>query len=290
MTSIKFSPLIAGTMKWGEWGKKYNTEEMQTVINCCLENNISSFDHADIYGDYSTEAAFGKAFNEMNLDRQKVQFISKCGIQLLGGLRKNIIKHYDYSAAYIINSVEQSLKNLHTEYLDLFLLHRPSPLMHADEIAEAINKLKQDGKILSFGLSNFSPSQTALINQKITVEYNQIEFSITHLDALQNGSFDYMQINNIRPMCWSPLGVVFTKTNEQTAAITKVMGELSEKYNAPAEVILLAWILRHPANILPVFGTADTARINCLMKATTIQMDLKDWFALWEAGMGEEVA
>ena len=290
MTSNKFSPLIAGTMKWGELGKKYNTAEMQTVINCCLENNISSFDHADIYGDYSTEAAFGKAFNEMNLDRKKVQFISKCGIQLLGGLRKNIIKHYDYSAAYIINSVEQSLKNLHTDYLDLFLLHRPSPLIQSDEIAEAINKLKDDGKILSFGLSNFSPSQTALINQKITVEYNQIQFSVTHLDALQNGSFDYMQINNIRPMSWSPLGIVFTKINDQTAAIKKVLVGLSEKYNASADVILLAWILRHPANILPVFGTADPARINCLMKATTIQMDLKDWFVLWEAGMGKEVA
>ena len=290
MTSINFSPLIAGTMKWGEWGKKYNTEEMQTVINYCLENNISSFDHADIYGDYSTEAAFGKAFNEMNLDRQKVQFISKCGIQLLGGLRKNIIKHYDYSAAYIINSVEQSLKNLHTEYLDLFLLHRPSPLMRSDEIAEAINKLKDDGKILSFGLSNFSPSQTALINQKITVEYNQIEFSITHLDNLQNGSFDYMQINNIKPMCWSPLGSVFTKTNEQTEVIKKVIGELSLKYNAPTDVILLAFILKHPANILPVFGTADPKRIGQLMTATKINLELTDWFYLLAAGIGEEVA
>ena len=290
MTSIKFSPLIAGTMKWGEWGKKYNTAEMQTVINCCLENNISSFDHADIYGDYSTEAAFGKAFNEMKLDRQKVQFISKCGIQLLGGVRKNTVKHYDYSAGYIINSVEQSLKNLHTEYLDLFLLHRPSPLMRSDEIAEAINKLKHDGKILSFGLSNFSSSQTALINQKITVEYNQIEFSITHLDALQNGSFDYMQINNIRPMCWSPLGIVFTKINEQTAAIKKVMGELSLKYNAPTDVILLAFILKHPANILPVFGTAYPKRIGQLMTATKINLELTDWFYLLAAGIGEEVA
>ena len=290
MAGIKFSPLIAGTMKWGEWGKKYNTAEMQRVINCCLQNNISSFDHADIYGDYSTEAAFGKAFNEMNIPRNEVQFISKCGIQLLGGIRKNTVKHYDYSKAYIINSVEQSLRNLHTEYLDLFLLHRPSPLMQSDEIAEAINKLKHDGKILSFGLSNFSAAQTALVNQKIIVEYNQIEFSVTHSDALQNGSFDYMQINNIRPMCWSPLGTVFTKINEQTAAIKKVIAVLSAKYDAPADVILLAWILRPPANILPVFGTADIARINCLMKATTIQMDLKDWFVLWEAGMGREVA
>lgn len=290
MNDTNFSPLIAGTMKWGHWGKNYNTAQMQTMINCCEENNITSYDHADIYGDYTTEASFGKAFNEMKLDRKKVQFISKCGIQLFGGIRKNIIKHYDYSAAYIIRSVEQSLINLKTDYLDLFLLHRPSPLMHADEIGEAIHKLKNNGKILSFGLSNFTSSQTAVINQKIKVEYNQIEFSVTHLEPLQNGSLDYMQVNNIRPMCWSPLGNVFTKTNEQTDAIKKVIAELALKYNASEDVILMSWIIKHPANILPVFGTTDPTKINQLIKATAINFELTDWFYLLTASVGKEVA
>ncbi len=287
MKNNSFSPLIAGTMKWGHWGKNYSTEEIKGVINCCVENNITSFDHADIYGDYTTEAAFGKAFNEMKINRQQVQFISKCGIQLLDGPRKNTVKHYDYSTSYIINSAEQSLKNLHTEYLDLFLLHRPSPLMHTDEIAEAITKLKNDGKILSFGVSNFTSAQTALISQKIKVEFNQIEFSLTHVDAFHNGSFEYMQLNNITPMCWSPMGKVFKTQNEQTAAIKKALGELAIKYNTAEDAILLAWIIKHPANILPVFGTADPKRIPQLMTASEINMELTDWFYLLTASTGE---
>ena len=223
----------------------------------------------------------------MKTNRQQVQFISKCGIQLLGGARKNYVKHYDYSTSYIINSAEQSLKNLKTEYLDLFLLHRPSPLMHTDEIAKAITKLKTDGKILSFGVSNFTSAQTALISQKINVEFNQIEFSITHIDALLNGSFEYMQLNNITSMCWSPLGTVFTKTNEQTASIKKTLVELAIKYNTTEDVILFAWIMKHPANILPVFGTAEPKRIAQLMTATNINMALTDWFYLLTASAGE---
>ena len=274
-------------MKWGTWGKNYNTAQMQTIINCCLENNITSFDHADIYGDYSTEAEFGKAFKEMNIDRDLLQFISKCGIQLLGGVRKNKLKYYDYSYEYIINSAEQSLKNLHTDYLDLFLLHRPSPLIQTDEVAEAITKLKNDGKILSFGVSNFTSAQTSLISQKIKVEFNQIEFSVTHVDALQNGNFEYMQLNNVRPMCWSPLGTVFTNKNAQTAAIKKCLEELAVKYNTAEDVILLAWIMKHPANILPVFGTVDCKRIAQIMTAPKLNLELTDWFYLYTASIGE---
>lgn len=287
MNNNRFSPIIAGTMKWGTWGKNYNTAQMQAIINCCVENNITSFDHADIYGDYSTEAAFGVAFKEMKIDRAALQFISKCGIQLLGGTRKNSVKHYDYSKSYIINSVEESLKNLRTDYLDLFLLHRPSPLMHVDEIAEAITILKNDGKILSFGVSNFTAAQTALISKKIKVEFNQIEFSITHVDPLQNGSFEYMQLNDISPMCWSPLGSVFKEKSDKNTAIKKTLGELAIKYNTAEDIILLAWIMKHPANILPVFGTADPARIAKLMTATKVNLELTDWFHLFTASAGE---
>jgi predicted oxidoreductase len=147
MNKITFSPIITGTMTWGVWGKNCNTKQMVELMHTCIENNITSFDHADIYGDYTTEAAFGKAFAESKIDRQKVQFISKCGIQMQNNARKNAVKHYDYSKDYIILSVEQSLKNLQTDYIDLLLLHRPSPLTQADEIAEAIEQLKRNGKI-----------------------------------------------------------------------------------------------------------------------------------------------
>ena len=289
MNTTAFSKIIAGTMTWGVWGKNCNTNQMIELMNCCLENNITTFDHADIYGDYSTENAFGKAFSESKIERSKIQLISKCGIQMESEKRKNAIKHYDYSSSYIIWSVEESLRNLQTDYLDLLLLHRPSPLMKPDEIAEAIEKLKQDGKILDFGASNFTPLQTDLIEKKTKINYNQIRFSLTHFEAMLDGSLDHMQSHNIKPMCWSPLGSVFKKDNEQANRLKKMATNFSLKYTVPVDVILLAWILKHPSGILPVCGTADKFRISNLMKASTVDMELQDWFALWSESEGVPV-
>lgn len=283
------SSIIAGTMNWGIWDKKLSTTEMIHLITICIENKISTFDHADIYGSYTTETEFGKAFAESKIAREKIQLISKCGIQLEGS-RTNKIKHYDYSKEYIIWSVENSLKNLQTDYLDVFLLHRPSPLMVADEIAEAVEKLKKDGKIIDFGLSNFTSSQTELIRQKTAVNYNQIQFSATHHEAMLDGSFDYMQAHNIRPMSWNPLGTVFREDTEQTRRLKKVLAELVEKYGVGSDTILLAWILQHPAKVFPVAGTVNIARIQQLMKAVELPMDKLDWFAIWTESMGNEVS
>ena len=289
MSKIPFSKIIAGTMTWGIWGKNCTTEEMITLMNSCLENGITTFDHADIYGGYTTEKDFGKAFGESKIDRKNIQLISKCGIQMISENRNNKIKHYSYSKDYIIASAEQSLKHLQTDYLDLLLLHRPSPLMQADEIAEAVEKLKISGKILDFGVSNFTPSQCNLIETKTKINYNQIEFSITNLEPMLDGSLDHMQINRITPMCWSPLGTVFRKEDEQSQRIQKTANELASKYGVSNDIILLSWILKHPAGILPVCGTADKNRLSKLMQATTVEMELEDWFSLWTASTGKDV-
>lgn len=289
MNKTPFSKLIAGTMTWGVWGRNLDQKQMVDMINLCLENGITTFDHADIYGGYTTEATFGNAFGESQIDRKKFQLISKVGIQLLSDNRPTKIKHYDYSKSHIISSAERSLKNLKTDYLDLLLLHRPSPLMQADEIAEAIEKLKSEGKILDFGVSNFTPSQTDLIQTKIKINYNQIAFSITHFEAMLDGSLDHMQTNNIRPMCWSPLGKIFEKKDEKSIRITNLAQMLATKYDVEMDVLLLAWILKHPAGILPVFGTANASRIQKLMQATTLEIDLEDWFALWTESAGNPV-
>ena len=285
----QLSPIIAGTMNWGIWDKKLSTQEMVHLMNIFIENKISTFDHADIYGGYTTEAEFGKAFADSKISREKIQLISKCGIQLTHG-RNNTIKHYDYSKDYIIWSVENSLKNLQTDYLDILLLHRPSPLMIADEIAEAVEKLKSEGKIIDFGLSNFTSSQTELIRQKTEVNYNQIQFSATHHEAMLDGSLDYMQLHKIQPMSWNPLGTVFREDTEQTRRLKKILAELVEKYGVGSDTILLAWILQHPAKILPVAGTVNIARIQQFIKAVELKMDKLDWFALWTESMGNEVA
>ena len=288
--SIQLSPIIAGVMNWGVWDKNLNTNEFTHLINLFIENGITTFDHADIYGGYTTEASFGKALSESKIDRKKIQLITKCGIQYVSENRpNNSIKHYEYSKDYIIWSVENSLKNLQTDYLDVFLLHRPSPLMQADEIAEAVSKLKADGKILSFGVSNFTSSQTELLRQKTDVSFNQVQFSATHHEAMLDGSFDYMQIHNIKPMAWNPLGIVFRENTDQTFRLRQLLAKLVEKYHIGSDIILLAWIMQHPAGISPVAGTVNSGRIQQLMKAKSLVLDKQDWFAIWTESMGNRV-
>lgn len=287
---MNLSKIIAGTMSWGAWDKNLSPTQMASLIRLFIENQITSFDHADIYGGYSTEKGFGNAFKKSGMKRDQVQFISKCGIQYVCDARpKNRIKHYVYNKDYILWSVENSLKNLQTDYLDVFLLHRPSPLMQADEIAEAVTHLLEQGKIRSFGLSNFTASQTALIHQKIKVSYNQIQFSATHPDPMTDGNLDFMQMHGIKPMAWNPLGTVFREDTEQTRRLKRVLAPLTEKYDIGADLLLLAWVLKHPSGVLPVAGTVNSGRIQQLIKAAQIDFDLQDWFEIWVASMGHKV-
>lgn len=275
-------------MNWGVWDKNLSTFDMSNLIHVCAENGITTFDHADIYGGYTTEAEFGKAFAESKIDRSAVQFISKCGIAL-PKLKNNTIKHYNYSKDYIITSVENSLKNLRTDYLDILLLHRPSPLMQSQEIAAAVAQLKTDGKIIDFGLSNFTPSQTDLILKNTHIDYNQIQFSATNCEAMTDGSLDHMQAHDIRPMAWNPLGSVFRENTDQTRRMKTLLADLVAKYHVGSDLILLCWILQHPAKIIPVAGTVNVARIQYLKKLEALKLDLEDWFAIWTASMGNEV-
>ncbi len=276
-------------MSWGGWGKQFSTQEMISQIHYTLESGISTFDHADIYGDYTTEYEFGKAFSQSSVPREAIQLISKCGIQLDGGSRKNEIKHYNYSKDYIISSVEKSLKNLQTEYLDLLLLHRPSPLMHPNEISEAIYQLKNSGKIAAFGVSNFSPSQFQLIDTKTPVSVNQIEFSLTQHSAMHNGTLNQLLTKEVIPMSWSPLGDFFKQQSTTTLRIKKALETLLDPYNATEDQLLLAWILKHPSRIHPVIGTTNKLRIENAIKALEISLNTNDWFRLLEECQGHQV-
>ncbi|WP_299799026.1 aldo/keto reductase [uncultured Maribacter sp.] len=287
---MKYSRIIAGTMTWGKWGKQHSTTEMISLMNHCLEYNITTFDHADIYGDYSNEEDFGKAFKKSGIKREDIQLISKCGIQFDVKERSNRVKHYDYDKDYIISSVERSLKMLQTDHLDMLLLHRPSPLMNPSEIAEAIDKLKNDGKIRQFGVSNFTPSQIQLIEKEIQVEANQIEFSLSSNTVMNDGTLDDCIIFDRLAMSWSPLGNYFREESKANARIKKVLVDLSKKYDATEDQLLLAWILKHPSNINPVVGTVTPRRLKMAMDAVSIDMDVQDWFILLEANEGHEVA
>lgn len=287
--SITLSPIIAGTMNWGVWSRNLDTAGMATLMHQCLEYGMTTFDHADIYGGYTTEGEFGAAFTASGIAREQIQIISKCGIQHITENRTNRVKHYDYSKEYIVRSAEGSLNHLQTDYLDILLLHRPSPLMQPDEIAEAVEKLKAEGKIRAFGVSNFTNSQTELIRSRTEVFCNQIEFSATCYEPMLDGSLNYMQLNNIRALAWSPIGCVFKLDTEQTRRLKALLMELVVKYEVTADVILLAWILRHPAGVIPVTGSTNPERLRNQMKAANIELELEDWFAIWTESMGDKV-
>ena len=286
---MTFSPIIIGTMRWGIWGANHSKEKVQKLIETCLSEGLYTFDHADIYGDYTTEKLFGDALSEMHIKREEIQLISKCGIEMPCKNRNYQIKSYNYSKEHIMKSVEDSLENLQTDYLDLLLLHRPSPLMNPREIAETFDELREQKKVRHFGVSNFTPSQFELINDAFPLVTNQVEISINHTDAFYNGTLDQMLLKKLRPMAWSVMGNYFTQPSAQNARIKKVLDELCTKYGAEENHILLAFLFLHPAQILPVIGTSKEQTIKDLKKSLDLKLDREDWFRLLEAVEGKEV-
>ena len=186
--------------------------------------------------------------------------------------------------------VDQLLSALSRQKITLPSEEKNQMIVYAEsKIAEAVEKLKKEGKIKDFGVSNFTSSQTELIRQKTAVNFNQIQFSATQYQAMTDGSIDYMQQHHITPLSWNPLGTVFREDVEQTRRLKKLLVGLVEKYGVGSDTILLAWILKHPAKIKPVAGTVNIARIQALMKAVDLQMDTQDWFSIWTESMGHKV-
>ncbi len=292
-TAIQLSPVVAGTMKWGAWGSKFSTEQYLKLIEECIERKITTFDHADIYGHYTTEEEFGNALKLKPHLRSQMQIISKCGIKLVSPNKpENLIKSYDTSKNYILTSAENSLKNLQTDYLDVLLIHRPDPLMNPEEIAEAFFQLQKSGKVLHFGVSNFTTSQVELIASHFPIIINQIEISILNLHPFIDGTLDQCIIKKILPLAWSPLGGgnIFAKLeDERNKRITAVALILAEKYNVGPDQILLSWLLKHPSGIIPVLGTSKIERMQLAMDSTKINLEREEWFMLWRASTGSEV-
>lgn len=280
-------------MRWGRWGEKFTLDQYRQLIDQCLEKDIRWFDHADIYGDYTTEAEFGSALKDSSSLRRKIKIISKCGIRRQTPARPDHRIHsYDTSSTHIKSSVETSLKNFNTDYLDVLMIHRPDPLLHPAEIAEVITSLKKEGKILQFGISNFSSFQTDMIRKFIPVEYHQMEISALKLDPFHDGSLDKCLEHGIIPMAWGPLGsgkFIQDPDNEQYRKITAVARMLGDKYNAEPQQILIAFLSNHPAGIRPVVGSTKAERLVKANEATKLKIEREEWFMLWRASTGHEV-
>lgn len=291
--TIKLSPVIAGCMKWGQWGEKFNTAQYEQLIRDCLQAGITTFDHADIYGSYTTEEEFGNVLRKEPSLRKQMQLITKCGIKMKADIRpENKIKSYDTSAKHILQSTQRSLANLCTDHIDILLIHRPDPLMNPDEIAEAFTKLKQDGKVLHFGVSNFEVSHTAMLHSRFPIEYNQLEISVAKLNPFHNGQLDQCIEWGIRPMAWSPLGggiLIAANEDEKNQRIITAARSIAATHNCSEDQVLLSFLLIHPSGILPVLGTTKIKRLVAGKDAAAITISREEWFTLWEASMGKQV-
>ena len=291
---ITFSPVIIGTMRLGEWGVKMTTSELERFIDECVELGITDFDHADIYGHYTSETEFGEVLKRRVDLRSKVQITTKCGIKLTCENRPNHkIKSYDSSAKHILWSAENSLKELGVDSLDLMLLHRPDYLMNPHEIAEAFEKLKKEGKVKFFGVSNFTPSQFEMLNSFTPLVNNQVEISLLQKKAFQDGTLEQCLKLGVQPTAWSPFGggELFTNTEDpKIEDIQETVRELADKHSATPDQILLAFLRKHPAGITPVLGTSKIERVKSALEGLKINLTHEEWYELWEAAIGEEVA
>ena len=288
---MKKNPIV-GCMRWGVWGENFTTPQYETIINQCLSIGLNEFDHADIYGHYTTESDFGQALNGKSSLRQQIKLITKCGINMITPNKPHhAIKSYDTSATHIKKSVEQSLQNLHTDYIDTLLIHRPDLLLNPVEVASTINELKAAGKIKSFGVSNFNTHQVTTLAKYINIEHHQVEISVTNMNAFDDGTLDQCQSMGIEAQSWSPMGNgLFTESTDKNKRILKIAETLAGKYATGVNEILLAFLYVHPANIAPVIGTTKFERIENAKKAMDIELTREDFYQLWQASTGHEVA
>lgn len=291
-SDLQFSRLVYGVWRLAD-AVDTSVSHVRKKIDSCLDQGITTFDHADIYGDYECEKLFGQALTQDASLRSKMQLISKCDIALMSDkFPDRRVKFYDTSSTYIQASVEQSLNNLHTDYLDLLLIHRPDPLMNAAETGAALDALIDNGKVRAVGVSNFDVWDWRLLqaNMRHPLVTNQVEMSLLQRDAFTNGCLSAMQLDQLTPMAWSPLGggALFGDTPE-TRRLAPLFERLATEQGASADHVALAWLLAHPANILPVVGTNNLDRIADLSKVLDINIDRETWFELWTAAAGQEV-
>jgi predicted oxidoreductase len=290
-TGLTLSRIVAGMWRMNEWGM--TPQQRLALIEQCLELGVTSFDHADIYGGYAVEATFGEALALQPSLRDRMQLVSKCGIKLLGDARpEHTIQHYDTSANHIIASAENSLRQLGTDHLDLLLIHRPDPLMDFDEIAGAFARLRQDGKVKHFGVSNFSRHQFESLNRRIALATNQVEFSPLCLAPMFDETFDGLQDQGVAPMVWSPLagGRLFSSDEPAAQRVRAKVEQIANELDRPFTSVVFAWIMQLPSRPIGLTGSGRIEAVAQAVEATQFTLTRSQWFEILRAARGHEVA
>lgn len=284
------SAVVAGAWRITSW--QLDLPARSRWIEERLALGVTSFDHADIYGDYGAESLFGEVLAAVPSLRNRMQLVSKCGIKLVSAQRPgHAINSYDTSRAHVIASVERSLSALRTDRLDLLLVHRPDYLMDPDALAATFAELRAAGKVLHFGVSNHSPSQLALLHGRVPLATNQIELSPLHLDPLDDGTLDQCVDLGLRPMIWSPLagGRLMTADDEQARRVRQVLETLGRAHGVSAATVAYAWLLRHPSRPIPIVGSQRLEALGEAVAALRVTLSSEEWYRVWEAGTGHPV-
>ncbi len=291
-SNMDASRIALGCMRMAE----LTLPEVSKLINVALDNGVTLFDHADIYGAGKSEEVFGKALAENKGMRERMRIQTKCGIR---------DGYYDFSRAHILSSVDDSLKRLQIEYIDLLLLHRPDALMDIDEVADTLHQLQRSGKVKRFGVSNFTSSQIELLQSvcKVPLQVNQMQFGLMHAGMIRQGIetnmltdgavnrdmaiLDYCRLHNITIQAWSPLQYGFFEgnfvDNEKFPEVNAVLERIAKMNGVTKSAIAIAWILRHPANMQVVVGTMNPRHLQELCEAVNVHLSRKEWYELYQA-------
>ncbi|MCO6389613.1 oxidoreductase [Aliihoeflea aestuarii] len=287
---LSFSRLVYGLWRLAD-DEDTSARHVREKVESCLAQGITTMDHADIYGGYAGEKIFGDALRDAPELRDRIEIVTKCDIVApMGRYESARVKHYDTSEAHIRSSVEQSLHDLGVERIDLLLIHRPDPLMDHVETGRALDHLVASGKVRAVGVSNFRPWDVTLLQSAMSQKLvaNQIELSLVEHRPFTNGDLAFVQERGIVPMAWSPLGGggLFT---DGDSALSQALGRIAGEQGVEASAVAVAWLLRHPARILPVLGTNRLERIARIAEAMTVEIDRQTWFELYSLAIGHEV-
>lgn len=263
-------------------GISYKT--VQAKLHACLDLGITTFDHADIYGNYQIESLFGKAIKESKINREEIVLSTKCGINIVDSSRPDYrTRFYDSSPEHINKSVERSLKNLGTDYIDILLLHHPDPLMDADETASALTTLVKRGIVKHVGVANFTVHQHQLLQSRLSIPIitNHLELNLLNVKSITDGTIDFIKQQYSRPLAWSPLagGRLEDKNDESTFNIRSTLKRIALNYGINEEQLAIAWLLKLGA--LPIVGTNSITRIKNATTAVNVNLDKQDWFEIY---------
>lgn len=288
---------VAGSSNPSEFTPEKEAAGIKAVLTA-YEAGYTVFDNADIYGGGLAEVILGKALKQVSGMRENIVIVTKCGVRRAGDPDPEFPYRYDFSKEYIVRSCENSLKRLGVDSIDIYLLHRPDYLCDPEEVVEAFEKLHSQGKVKAFGVSNFSPSQIAMLQKycPFKIMVNQIEISLLETSAFEDGRLDQCIAEGIIPMAWSPLGgglicqetkySITKASKDKIDRVRNALNKVSSKYGISPSVVALAWLLRHPSRIMPIVGTINPERIQDSAKADEIELTREDWYYLYEASRG----